>query len=340
MKTQNTTIENVQTGLILTFIPVIVAGIFSLIYGIINGDIDTGLLMVSAVLPVDRIKELLKSYKQPKTLLTDGATNNKIAKNHGRTFNLSLAPFTMNSRGINLCAKASKGCAIACIFDTGLGSVYQSIKKSRLFKSEYYVTNKTGFLSQLAKEIGNKIKNNKGSELFFRLNTFSDLDFVGILKNRELFDYTTTPENVYFYDYSAILGKAVKYFNDPKYTVTFSRKEDNENEVEIALQLGIPVAMVFAGEFPKYYKGVPVVDGDKTDVEMIKYKTGIVLGLKAKGTEAKKDKTGFVIQPETAKLYDDKNYIISNTAKQSVKLGSLRAFHNIKGNQLAYAIKG
>ena len=235
----------------------------------------------------------------------------------------------MNSRGINLCAKASKGCALACIFDTGLGSVYQSIKKSRLFKSEFYVTNKAGFLTKLAKEVSNKIKNNKGVELFFRLNTFSDLDFFAMLKNRELFNYEDTPENVYFYDYTAILGKAVKYFNDAKYTVTFSRKEDNENDVEIALQLGIPVAIVFGGELPKYYKGVKVINGDKTDIEMIKYKKDIVLGLKAKGIEAKKDTTGFVVQPEHAKMYDDKNYIIVNDEKQYLKLGALRAFHNI-----------
>ena len=45
---------------------------------------------------------------------------------------------------------------------------------------------------------------------------------------------------------------------------------------------------------PITYKGYRVVDGDKTDLEMTKYKN-VVLGLKAKG-DAKKDTTGFVIQ--------------------------------------------
>jgi hypothetical protein len=39
--------------------------------------------------------------------------------------------------------------------------------------------------------------------------------------------------------------------------------------------------------------GFPVIDGDKTDIEMIN-NNGVILGLKAKG-KAKKDLTGFAI---------------------------------------------
>ena len=60
-----------------------------------------------------------------------------------------------------------------------------------------------------------------------------------------------------------------------------------------ALEMGENVAIVFNGT-PITYKGYRVVDGDKTDLEMTKYKN-VVLGLKAKG-DAKKDTTGFVIQ--------------------------------------------
>ena len=44
MKTNNTTIENVETGILLIFVPLIVTGALSLIYGIITGAINTGLL--------------------------------------------------------------------------------------------------------------------------------------------------------------------------------------------------------------------------------------------------------------------------------------------------------
>ena len=60
-----------------------------------------------------------------------------------------------------------------------------------------------------------------------------------------------------------------------------------------ALHLGTNVSVVFNRELPSTYRGFKVVDGDITDVEMMKY-NGVILGLKAKG-DAKKDKTGFVV---------------------------------------------
>ena len=56
--------------------------------------------------------------------------------------------------------------------------------------------------------------------------------------------------------------------------------------------MGANEAIVFK-ELPKTYKGFKVVDGDKTDLEMTKFKN-VVLGLRAKG-DAKKDTTGFVV---------------------------------------------
>ena len=88
------------------------------------------------------------------------------------------------------------------------------------------------------------------------------------------------------------MGKVRKYA-DTSYVQTFSRAEDNENEMMQALHLGVNASVVFNGEIPKTYRGFTVVDGDITDVEMISYK-GVILALKAKG-DAKKDKTGFVV---------------------------------------------
>ncbi len=75
--------------------------------------------------------------------------------------------------------------------------------------------------------------------------------------------------------------------------MTFSRAEDNESEIFDAVKYGANVSAVFNGELPKFYKGIPVVDGDKTDNEMLKFK-GFILGLKAKG-KARNDASGFVI---------------------------------------------
>jgi hypothetical protein len=45
---------------------------------------------------------------------------------------------------------------------------------------------------------------------------------------------------------------------------------------------------------PETFKGYPVLDGDKTDIEMLKV-SGFVLALRAKG-KAKKDSSGFVVR--------------------------------------------
>jgi len=65
------------------------------------------------------------------------------------------------------------------------------------------------------------------------------------------------------------------------------------SDIKSALNLGINVSAVFKNEIPGNLLGFPVIDRDKTDIEMLQY-NGVILGLKAKG-KAKKDKTGFAI---------------------------------------------
>lgn len=250
------------------------------------------------------ILAILASYVQPKKLLSNGDSNTKTAKNPGRSFNLSLAPFTINSLGINLCPKASAGCAAACIFETGRG-IFENVKKGRIFKTEFYLRAKSEFINLLAREILAKVKTARknGEKVYFRLNTFSDLDFIYLLKKYANLDILTLADTAIFYDYTAILGKALKYNGHANYKVTFSRKENNESDVLKALENGVNVAAVFYGSLPAYYKGFKVVDGDKTDIVMLDH-SGVILGLLAKGKTAKNDKTGFVIQPEDAAKYN------------------------------------
>lgn len=235
----------------------------------------------------------IKQYKDVKNLLSKGG-NAKINKNEITTFNLSLAPHTQNAKGINLCPKASKGCALACLFTAGRGK-FTNVQQARINKTNYYLFDKQKFMDQLAKEI-NKIalKSTITNEKFaLRLNTLSDVDFVYQLKKYADLDLLNddTYKNIIVYDYTAIIGKVKKYLGT-RYHLTLSRKEDNEQDVMETLEMGGNVAIVFK-DLPKTYKGYRVVDGDKTDLEMTKYKN-VVLGLKAKG-DAKKDTTGFVI---------------------------------------------
>jgi len=78
--------------------------------------------------------------------------------------------------------------------------------------------------------------------------------------------------------------------------LTFSRSETNWNWCEQLLKTGCNVSALFSEKLPlpKTYKGFKVVDGDSSDIVMMKHK-GVILGLRAKG-KAKKDQTGFVIK--------------------------------------------
>ena len=233
------------------------------------------------------------NYKIPKNLLSKGSTNSKTAKNDNDTYILYLAPYNQNSKKINICPKASKGCAAACLFTAGRGA-FSNVIKARQNKTEYYLQDKKAFINQLASElikIDKKASKNKNQTLI-RLNGTSDLDFIFLLKKYANFDISNY-NNLHFYDYTKILGKVKKYSNNKNYTLTFSRAEDNEQDIFQAVKYGANVSAVFNGNLPKTYKGIPVIDGDKTDNEMLKYK-GFILGLKAKG-KARTDKSGFVI---------------------------------------------
>lgn len=255
-------------------------------------------------------------------LLSEGTTNAKTKKNGYKTFILYLAPHIQNSKGINICPKASKGCAAACLFSAGRGK-FNSVKEARTRKTEFYLNDKEGFILQLAKEIVTKHKTavKRGETILFRLNGTSDLDFVYLLKKYAALDVATL-QNAIFYDYTKILGKALKYKNHKKYVVTFSRAEDNEKDAFTALQNGINVSAVFSDDLPNYFSYqikdgakhiYKVVDGDQSD-NMMLYNRGVILGLTAKG-DAKKDKSGFVI-PSSNKIECIKTIeknLISNT---------------------------
>lgn len=243
----------------------------------------------------------IKEYKQKAKdgynvtkLLSNGMTNAKTSKNEIKTFILYIAPYNQNNKGINLCPMASKGCAAACLFSAGRGK-FSNVKQARINKANLYVNDRKTFLNLLGYEIKKEIdKSIKGDyKIAFRLNGTSDLDFLSMLKNKSIFDYSKTPSNVIFYDYTKILGKCEKYKGDKKYILTFSRSESNESDWLKALEQNITTSVVFGNYIPKEYKGKVVIDGDKSDLLML-YNRNTILGLKAKG-DAKKDKSNFVI---------------------------------------------
>ena len=81
------------------------------------------------------------TYKIPKNLLSKGTTNAKTSKNEQDTYILYLAPYNQNSKNINICPKASEGCAEACLFSAGRGA-FSNVINARKNKTEYYLHDK------------------------------------------------------------------------------------------------------------------------------------------------------------------------------------------------------
>jgi hypothetical protein len=231
-----------------------------------------------------------KLYKDVKNLLSNGDSNAKTAKNERDTLILYLSPAKQNSKGINLCPKASNGCLMACLYTSGHGKL-NSVQLARINRTEYYLHDRFKFLEQIAIETNKKAKKTKG-ELAVRLNGTSDIKLV-----EQLCQMYDIAENVVFYDYTKIPNKAgTKYLPSlHKYVVCFSRAEDNESEALKVLEAGGIVSAVFADKLPEFWNGYRVLDGDERDDLMLDVVGPCVLGLKAKG-DGRKDQSGFVIR--------------------------------------------
>jgi hypothetical protein len=246
----------------------------------------------------------------PARLLSAGISNAKTKKNELKTFILYLAPYTQNYKGVNICPKASKGCASACLFTAGRGA-FNNVQNARINKTNFYIENKGLFIKKLAGEIIKETAKakKKGEKIAFRLNGTSDIDFIYLLEKYAGLNVIDLMPTAILYDYTKIIGKVKKYLNHPNYYLTFSRAEDNEKETLQALQMGANVSAVFSLDLPTSWSGFNVVDGDVSDLVMLTAKNSI-LGLRAKG-KARKDDSGFTI--DSSKLNTKHNEQIKTT---------------------------
>jgi hypothetical protein len=238
-------------------------------------------------------------------LLAIGTTNAKTIKNKRPSAIMYLAPHTQNSKGISVCAKASKGCAAACLYSKGRGK-FNSVQTARMHKTERFLNDKQKFAEDLYIELiklNNKAKK-LGEQIAIRLNGTSDLDFVGIINRRCNVNILDELTNLVFYDYTKILGKVKKYKEySNRYKITFSKSEENMDECVEALSIGSPVSVVFnrqkGQELPTEWNGYKVIDGDKADDLMLDNDGAYIIGLRFKGS--KKDmqqaiESGFAVQ--------------------------------------------
>jgi hypothetical protein len=230
-------------------------------------------------------------YKPQKKLL--GINNTKMLKSIELgylTAILHLAPHKLS--GVNICPKASLGCAMACLNTSGRGR-FEFTQKSRLNKTYYFLKDRQKFLLQLDNEIKNFKKRaiKQGLKPAIRLNGTSDLIFerYPVKDNKNLMELNP---DVQFYDYTKIKNRLTNKL--PKnYHLTFSKSESNDNDIKDLLTTAFNIAVVFKDKIPKTYLGRKVINGDISDLRFLD-KNKSIIGLSTKGN-AKNDNSGFVV---------------------------------------------
>jgi len=239
------------------------------------------------------------NYNIPANLLS--TKNSKTIKGEKKgytTYIMYLAPHKQNSKGVNLCAKATKGCAEACLFKSGAAR-FNQVQEGKINKTEYFLADRKGFMEQLYNEIshivrmhslveGEKQLSFNGNVLRYkkfavRLNGTSDFPFenLKVKDNKNIFELF--PE-VQFYDYTK-LDQRFDKIQPRNYQLTFSRSEDNQEETIDILNRGYNVAVVFGvkdeSDLPKTYLGFPVINGDESDLRFLD-EENVIVGLKYK----------------------------------------------------------
>jgi hypothetical protein len=247
-------------------------------------------------------------YKESSAaILTSGAAQYKLSKNSLPSFGMMLTPekgiMSPSLRDVrdafefsgawNLCPLASLGCAAACLSRSGQSGM-PAQQRAQAVRTAFMLAypREAGLI--VGAEIRAALK--RYGAINLRLNTTSDIrwelispDMISVL----------TSKGVNLYDYTAWSPADRKPSAD--YSLTYSAKEPTHTSDEYLkgiLSSGGTVAMPFTtarGEaLPEVWHGFTVIDGDESDERRLD-PAGVVVGLRAKGHEWKKDNSaGFI----------------------------------------------
>ena len=213
-----------------------------------------------------------------------------------KTYGIHLSPNIVS--GYNVCFDATTGCINACLDTSGRGQM-PSVQNARINKTKRFFQDRKGFLTDLWKEVTSAVKSATKKELKFcmRPNLTSDLPWESIKHNGQSLMDAFNPCR--FYDYTKSLKRFTRFLNGElpeNYHLTYSRSEETTDALVIALcKSGGNVAVVFRERLPETWLGFEVLNGDENDLRF-KDKKGCIVGLIEKGL-AKKDETGFVVEP-------------------------------------------
>lgn len=225
----------------------------------------------------------------------------KGAKYGIKTAILYLMP--SDKSGQQLCPMAkTAGCEKACLFTAGRGAM-SNVMLSRLRKTLYFNQHRDTFMSQLALELQAKRKKTirQGFDLIVRLNGTSDIRWENIaMPYHKAENIMALFPDLTFYDYTKLANRknvpanydlTFSYSGVPAYAPYVAKAVANGERIAVVFRSRSTVETMLANG--ETFLGLPLVDGDDTDIRHLDPK-GAIVALYAKG-KAKRDQSGFVV---------------------------------------------
>jgi len=252
------------------------------------------------ILGSDHNRSLFSRFPEKLLGIDTNAKTIKGEKYGIKTAILYLMP-AMGS-GVQMCAMASTaGCEKPCLFSAGRGAM-SNVMLSRLRKTLYFNQYRDQFMLQLQSELVReraKAKR-KGYKLIVRLNGTSDIRWENVGIGYAYANIMQALPDIQFYDYTKLANRkhipanydlTFSYSGVPAYAPFVAKAVANGERIAVVFRdRAIVNAMLANGDT---FLGLPVVDGDDTDIRHLDPK-GAVVALYAKG-KARRDQSGFVV---------------------------------------------
>ena len=198
-----------------------------------------------------------------------------------------------------LCPAAiAADCLNDCLFSAGRGK-FSSVQKGRLNKTLLLEQYEYIAMVALWKSI-NGLQNKaakQGLAPVVRLNGTSDIDWTTrLLDGKTLFQHFP---DVQFYDYTKRVNIVRKASLVTNYHITasYSSSAEYSGIMNKLIDTKANIAVVFDGDQPSTFLGLPVIDGDLSDLRFLdseEHKGRVVVGLTAKG-DAKGSDSALVV---------------------------------------------
>ena len=216
-------------------------------------------------------------------------------------FLLYMRPVELD--GHTMCPKCEH-CKANCLVNAGRERIFgdkpyeSTIARARRIRTELFLYNREVFMQVLCTELERAYKKAQRFCMRFivRLNGTSDKSLLSFrFGNGE--SIVERYKDLQFCEYTKVLAYTNLVDKFPNVDYTFSFDGYNWGECQKALLNGVRVAVVFLGELPKKFNGIPVVNGDESDCRCDDPRYCII-GLRYKRTKTKDVSSEFIVKPD------------------------------------------